>query len=667
MKFHSQMTNEERYSLIKRLAKPIISKKTDIYNKVNIYETPKTIKYSTSRIKDIIKKYEFPGKFNFIDEENPTVHIKNQEDCGSCWAFAATTALSYRFHKLGIDVDLSPQYLLSCYINDCDKGDQIIDTHLYLVKNGTTSEGCAPYSSGKGKITEKCPTKCKNGEVFTKYYSENAYSIEDEYFNEENYYDIVTVIIDQLINYGPVTAGINLYLDFYKLNEKKYSNIIYRYDETSDYYGGHAIVIVGYGFENEKFYWIIQNSWGETFGVNGFAKIEFGQIGIERISFSDPYIKKNSTEKEINVKLQFRENCKFKFDIDENNSEEDYFEMTFIGVDSAKDNFYYQCSVPKIKDKNEGICTYQVDSLFNPKGYYKFKDYQSLKKNNVFNFEFSGFQQNQIYFYGIDYIDSIFSSDLYISEKGSKILLYFEAGSEDERFISNIYPNINSKQSLSDCVDLELYRIGLYFSLILCDIKNNELEYFKSSSNNQSLVYDIFCGEKEEMLTKVHILDKEKYPVFIIKKMVYPKNLDSKSTIVVTAKIEGSISHFKKGNYFGVYSIIQSNNKNYFRLIVCYIPMPSKVENNFEINCLPSTDSKQTFYDSNLIVLPYPFPIETTCPFEVMFDENNSDDEGSVDEDLDDDESFKRIRASSKFININFLLFMLPLLALLLL
>ena len=495
-KIHSQMTDEERYSLIKKLVKPITFKKIDTQNKINFYKNELTIKYEISKINEIISKYKFPEKFNFIDEEKPTVRIKNQLDCGSCWAFATTTALSYRFYKLGIDVDLSPQYLLSCYINDCEKGDQVIDTHLYLVKNGTTSEGCTPYSSGKGVITEKCSTECKNGEEFIKYYSENAYSINNDFYNEENFYDIVKIIMDQLINFGPVSTGIDLYLDFYKLMEEKYKNITYSYDGTSKYYGGHAIVIVGYGFENKKFYWIIQNSWGETFGVNGFAKIEFGQIGIEKISFSEPYIEKNSTEKEIDIKFQFSEDCKLKFDIDKNNTEENYFEMTFVGVDSPNDDFYFQCSNPKIIDENEGICTYQYDSLYNQKGYYKFKDYQSLKKNNIFNFDFSVLQQNQFYFYGIDFIDSLYlnGSDFYISEEGSKIVLLFYTASNDTRFISNIYPNIKSQKSLSNCHDLEFYEAGLDFSLIYCNISKNELDYFKSSSNNQPLVYDILCG-----------------------------------------------------------------------------------------------------------------------------------------------------------------------------
>ena len=74
----------------------------------------------------MLNKYKFPSSYNFIDNVNPPVHIKNQESCGCCWAFAATTALAYRYFKKGVTVDLSPQYMLSCFSGDCDSGGYLI-------------------------------------------------------------------------------------------------------------------------------------------------------------------------------------------------------------------------------------------------------------------------------------------------------------------------------------------------------------------------------------------------------------------------------------------------------------------------------------------------------------------------------------------------------------
>ena len=116
----------------------------------NKYTTP-NIKYDFNKIKELIKKYNFPETYNFFEDENITPHIKHQGNCSSCWSFAATSSLSYRFQKLGIDVDLSPQYLVSCFDKACD-GANLINTAFYLVKNGTVTESCMPYSSGNNML-----------------------------------------------------------------------------------------------------------------------------------------------------------------------------------------------------------------------------------------------------------------------------------------------------------------------------------------------------------------------------------------------------------------------------------------------------------------------------------------------------------------------------------
>ena len=140
--------------------------------------------------------------------------------------FASTTALAYRFHNKGINVDLSPQNSISCYKDDCNSGDNLIYSQFNLVKNRTVTEECLPYSTSSGTNTESCPSQCKSGDDLVFYHAKNAYTTEEDY-NQENFYDIITVIIDQLITYGPVESGFTVYDDFYDFkNNANCKNII---------------------------------------------------------------------------------------------------------------------------------------------------------------------------------------------------------------------------------------------------------------------------------------------------------------------------------------------------------------------------------------------------------------------------------------------------------
>ena len=394
-----------------------------------------------------------------------------------------------------------------------------MNTEFYLVKNGTVTESCMPYASGNLTV-EQCITKCKNNEEMKLFYSKNAYSTLDNY-DEENYYNIVAIIIDQLINFGPVLSQIDTYKDFKNLQGKKLcEDVIYRHvitDTDKNDKDSHAIIIIGYGFTQDKFYWIIQNSCGYGFCDNGLAKIEFGQIGVERITFSEPYIQSNSTEKEINVNLIINEECKFKFDtnLDIDGSQEDYFEMNFINVDFPENNLYYQCGFPSLKTKNEGICELDRFSYKKFKGYYQFSEYQSLKVNNTFNLNFTNLSGNKFLFYEEDYIDAAYDYNLYVSGEKSSIVLRVYNYSEDNRLISNIYLNFNSKEPLKCELLVMIYSNRIY---IYCKFTNKQINELSGSNTNLSLVYDVKCGQKKEMITYVFKLDTTKYPIFIIKK-----------------------------------------------------------------------------------------------------------------------------------------------------
>ena len=45
--------------------------------------------------------------------------------------------------------------------------------------------------------------------------------------------------------------------------------------------GGHAVKIIGWGKENGQEYWVVQNSWTNAWGENGYFRIAFGQCNID--------------------------------------------------------------------------------------------------------------------------------------------------------------------------------------------------------------------------------------------------------------------------------------------------------------------------------------------------------------------------------------------------
>ncbi len=80
--------------------------------------------------------------------------VKNQGNCGSCWAFgwiAAHEARTNIFHSdINEDPDLSEQYVLSCnpYGYNCNGGR--MDIGDWVIQNGIPDEACYPYTATNG-------------------------------------------------------------------------------------------------------------------------------------------------------------------------------------------------------------------------------------------------------------------------------------------------------------------------------------------------------------------------------------------------------------------------------------------------------------------------------------------------------------------------------------
>jgi C1A family cysteine protease len=199
-----------------------------------------------------LNNYTFPYSLNWRDKGvvNPS---KNQETCGSCWAFSTTsvTESSYAIQH-GILTQLSEQQLIDCDTDrqsGCSGG--YIDLALEYLKNGACSQ---EYSYKNERST--CQTCSPTVKVSNIYYY-NGYS---EMMNG--------------IQNGPITSAVdstilNNYL--YGVIDSSESGI--KCNNQTD----HDITIVGYNSNDGIDYWIVKNSWGTLWGNLGYFYIERGK------------------------------------------------------------------------------------------------------------------------------------------------------------------------------------------------------------------------------------------------------------------------------------------------------------------------------------------------------------------------------------------------------
>ena len=629
------LSKERRKELLNRYTKEIRNlKEEESYNMINLQTNIKLNKviYDFNKIKNLIEANSFPQTYNFIDKEKPEIFIKDQGHCGVCWATSTTTALGYRFHKKGIkDLELSPQYTISCFAKEC-RGLYPNEVLMNLVKNGTVTEECFKYSS-ENQFVETCPNKCnKNTVEFKKKYAKNAYLLED--YSQEDYYNIVELIIDQLITEGPVVGSVTLYDDiFFKLNKSICTDdYIYSYDGKSLFRGGHMVVIVGYGFLNNKYYWIVQNSWGKTFCNNGFVKIEFGQIGIEDISFAYPYLENQSKNVKVNVKFDsLNANSKCELKVSENlPSDKDNWDNTLeiIFQNDKADTINYQCGVNYIIKKGKIInCYFQSDSI-KSEGTYIFKNYSTIGTGNVFNL--IGFEGKSFYMYGRQILEPFRGpnksekTNFYVSGKGSSIIFNAETL---KKFTSNpkIYAGNNKMKNCK--INNSIKKDNFYnYYLMICTLEYNENRYFDYTQIMMANSY--LCGNNFYSTgVLVSRLDESKYPIFKVKGFTSSYVGYNFKTMLayITAEIKGSVSGYQQSNNAFETLIDFDYEENDVKLkmskvMSCQTGIPSKKVKDYQIMC--RIENKEMLKMVNLILHPVYWITQYNIPFEIIMDKS---------------------------------------------
>ncbi|XP_059283307.1 zingipain-2-like [Lycium ferocissimum] len=205
---------------------------------------------------------------SFMDwrKSGAVTNVKQQGQCGCCWAFAAVGALEGA-NKLstGKLISLSEQELLDCTTenNGCNGG-LITTAYDFIVKNGGIAlESNYPY--------KEYQDSCKSAQEGT----DSAVKMSRYETLPSSESALLKVVSQQ-----PVSIGIAVTEEFHM-----YQSGVY--DGSCDDQLNHAVTIIGYGTnEDGTKYWLIKNSWGTSWGENGYMKlardtgIEGGLCGI---------------------------------------------------------------------------------------------------------------------------------------------------------------------------------------------------------------------------------------------------------------------------------------------------------------------------------------------------------------------------------------------------
>jgi len=190
--------------------------------------------------------------------------IVDQGSCSSSWAISAARTMSDRFCiASGKKMTFSPQWMVDCHNEQLECrggfGDKAFQD---LKKYGIVTEQCVPYTGQ----ADQCPFSCRDGSQLTIYKLKSAYS---PYKKNDTIATMQLIQQDILMN-GPVTAGLWTFNDF-----REYQSGVYEHKSSTGVVAQHTVRIVGWGVDaaSKKPYWKVANSWGESWGENGYFRI----------------------------------------------------------------------------------------------------------------------------------------------------------------------------------------------------------------------------------------------------------------------------------------------------------------------------------------------------------------------------------------------------------
>ncbi|TMS33920.1 hypothetical protein L596_001606 [Steinernema carpocapsae] len=208
---------------------------------------------ATRDISDEDDEDPLPNSFDWREHKAVT-EVKDQGNCGSCWAFSTTGNVEsvWAVKKKQL-VSLSEQQIL-----DCEKS--------FLGCMGGWPSAALEHVMKWGGLEPEEDYKYHGQGLFCRMNKSDLTAHIDGYTVLSKDED---AIARYLMKHGSISVAMNARSSLMHYTE----GIIKLSEKNCNHHSDHAVLLVGFGIENEMPYWIVKNSWGSKWGEDGYFRI----------------------------------------------------------------------------------------------------------------------------------------------------------------------------------------------------------------------------------------------------------------------------------------------------------------------------------------------------------------------------------------------------------